>query len=258
MSDLIQNALHAPFESTFLMLLTLAYGIVESVTIYDARLIQAKTKGHSSGVALEADGCSLPSWIGYAHIAGWVLLIAILVMNWAYGILLYAVLYVLKVVPVLERIGAVLMRPFLRSDLDIELESNSVELRHARQELAEAREALEKKILNARLRSSREDQTPTFRAWCQYPANIDSNLTDAMDRYVNEFGLAGSGNPDEPPSVSRAKAILKIIATESLSFDGDEDALHFRMYRESLETRVRTHEIKQEVRGAREPTARGD
>ena len=41
------------------------------------------------------------------------LYLVLLILNWTYAVALYAVLFVLRVLPVLERIGAFLISPFL-------------------------------------------------------------------------------------------------------------------------------------------------
>jgi hypothetical protein len=99
-----------------LLVLSVLYAVVESIRIYDARLIQAKTRDFDSGVAQDAKGMVLPAWVGYVHFAGWVLLAIIVILDWTFAIGLYAVLFVLRVAPVLERIGEMIMRPFLREE----------------------------------------------------------------------------------------------------------------------------------------------
>lgn len=115
MNELIHDIVTAPLNSPLLLALSVIYMIVASIRIYDARLIQAKERGFYSGVATEAEGRSLPQWVNTFHWAGWIIFIVLLMLNWKYALALYALLFVLRVLPVLERIGSIIMRPFLRT-----------------------------------------------------------------------------------------------------------------------------------------------
>lgn len=116
MAGFIKDILYAPVNSTSLLIISILYAIVESIRIYDARLIQAKTRGFYSGVAISAKGRFLPKWVGYFHALGWLLLIIIVIINWKYAIAFYIILFLLRVLPILERIGAVIMSPFLKEE----------------------------------------------------------------------------------------------------------------------------------------------
>lgn len=98
------------FTSTTLIL-TVAYFLVASITTFDIRLIQAKKSG-----TLPPDEPALPAWIGIFAWLEWGIFIWLLVMNWKYALVLLAVKFVLKVLPVLEIVGNVLMRPFRPSN----------------------------------------------------------------------------------------------------------------------------------------------
>jgi hypothetical protein len=99
------------FTSTTIVL-TVAYFLVASITTFDIRLIQAKKNG-----TLPPDEPGLPAWIGIFGWLEWGIFAWLLVMNWKYALLLLAVKFVLKVLPVLEIIGNVLMRPFRPSEV---------------------------------------------------------------------------------------------------------------------------------------------
>jgi hypothetical protein len=116
MSELINDIVTAPVESPLILALSVAYTIVESIRIYDARLIQVKTRRFYSGVGVKAKGRLLPNWVGYIHFVGWLLFIVILILNWMYAVAFYAFLFLLRVLPVLERIGALIMHPLLREE----------------------------------------------------------------------------------------------------------------------------------------------
>ena len=145
MNEILRDVLSAPVQSPAILLFSIAYVIVESILIYDARLIQIRTRGFRSGVAVAAEGRSLPQWVGYIHLAGWAMLVIIVVLNWRYAIALYAFLFILKMLPVLERIGAAIMRPFLQTDEDAAPQMTDVRTREEIvAELEEAEAALAK------------------------------------------------------------------------------------------------------------------
>jgi len=114
MVEFLTNILNAPLNSPAILVLSVAYVLVTSIRIYDVRLFQAKY-GLCSRVAELAEGWTLPKWVNAFHWLGWILFIALLILNWSYTLVLYAVLLVLKALPVLERIGWLLMSPFLRN-----------------------------------------------------------------------------------------------------------------------------------------------
>lgn len=96
-----------PIGSPIVILLTVLFGITSSITTFDKRLIQAKKTG-----VLPVDKPMLPTWVGFIAWLHWGLGLAILLLNWKYAIAVFVVKFVLEVLPVLETIGNVLMRPF--------------------------------------------------------------------------------------------------------------------------------------------------
>ena len=116
MEEFINNILIEPLKSPTILWLSIAYLIAESITTYDTRLIQSHSRDFQSSVATDAGGRMLPSWVGYIVGIGWGLFIAILVLNWKYAIVLFVVKFILKVVPILENIGAAIMSPFLKDE----------------------------------------------------------------------------------------------------------------------------------------------
>ncbi len=87
--------------------LTIAYFIVASITTFDIRLIQAKREGK-----LPPDQPMLPAWTTVFHWAQWAIFLVLLYLNWKYALVLFVIKFVLKVLPVLETIGNILMLPF--------------------------------------------------------------------------------------------------------------------------------------------------
>ena len=124
MSELLSHILNAPLDSPAILVLSVAYLIVASIRIYDARLVQGAGKAGGfykgrwfySRVAERAEGQQLPVWVSAFHWLGWAIFIVLLVLDWRYALALYAVLFLLRVLPVLETIGSFLMAPFLRKE----------------------------------------------------------------------------------------------------------------------------------------------
>jgi len=98
--DFIMNR---PWE----IVITIILFITESISTFDMRLIQQKRLGD-----LPPDEPLLPSWTGLLIPVNYGLLICLFFLNWKYTLTLMIILYVLKVLPVLEIIGNMLMAPF--------------------------------------------------------------------------------------------------------------------------------------------------
>ncbi|WFC40548.1 hypothetical protein [Pseudoxanthomonas sp. SE1] len=96
--------------SPWLIGFAIALFVSSSITTLDKRIVQAKKSG-----VLPPDHQNLPTWFGALHILDWILLIALLILNWRVGLAIWVIIFALKVLPVLETIGNVLMRPFRRA-----------------------------------------------------------------------------------------------------------------------------------------------
>lgn len=90
--------------------LSIALLICSSISIFDVRITQAKKAGN-----LPPDHPELPQWVGVFHILDWIFQIALLILNWKVGILVWVTLFIMKILPVLETIGNILMSPFKRT-----------------------------------------------------------------------------------------------------------------------------------------------
>lgn len=100
------------YTSPLMIILTIIYFLAASITTLDIRLIQAqKFEGQDFG--------TLPAWTGIFHWLQWALFIVIAVLNWKYAIVLFIIKFILKVLPVLEIIGNILMSPFKPKKKDI-------------------------------------------------------------------------------------------------------------------------------------------
>jgi len=114
MIETIKNILFAPLvDSPVLLIAAILYFFVESIRIYDARLIQGHTRDFHSDVFFRAKGRQLPKWVGYVHFLGWVLFIIMLIANWKFAIVYFLCLFVLRVFPILENVGEFLMHGFI-------------------------------------------------------------------------------------------------------------------------------------------------
>lgn len=95
---------NTPIGTPLLIVLTVLYFIVASVETFDIRIIQANRQG--------ANLPNLPNWVIVFHILLWVFWILIFLLNWKYAFILFGIKFILKVLPVLETIGNILMSPF--------------------------------------------------------------------------------------------------------------------------------------------------
>jgi len=93
--------------STLLISLSILYFLVESISTFDVRLLQARKAGN-----LPPDYPMLPKWISVFHILGWLLLLSMVVADWKVGLAIWILMFVLKVLPVLETVGNLLLAPF--------------------------------------------------------------------------------------------------------------------------------------------------
>ena len=106
-------------SSPWLIAITGLLFLSESITTFDIRIIQAKRRGD-----LSPDHPDLPGWVAILHWFNWIFKITLLVLNWKYAIGVIVVMFILKVLPVLETIGNVLMAPFKPRGHNNEIESD--------------------------------------------------------------------------------------------------------------------------------------
>jgi len=92
---------------SILAILTTAFIITSSITTFDKRLTQAKRQG-----ILPPDEPLLPSWVAFIFWIHIGLIIAMLVINWKYALIVLVIGFILEVLPVWETIGNILMSPF--------------------------------------------------------------------------------------------------------------------------------------------------
>jgi hypothetical protein len=107
MWQLVLEILRAPLESRVILGITIAIFIVDAIRTFDLRLTQAKRAGN-----IPHDEPSPGSWVNAFYWLYIILFIVLLILDWRYAILFWLVLFVLRVLPVLETIGNILMSPF--------------------------------------------------------------------------------------------------------------------------------------------------
>lgn len=99
--------LTSAINSPIILTLTVIYFISASITTFDARMIQAQREGR-----LKKDDVIPPAWTAVFIFIGWGVFIAILFINWQFAIMILIIKFVLKVLPVLETIGNIILSPF--------------------------------------------------------------------------------------------------------------------------------------------------
>ena len=91
-----------------LAILTIAFVITSSITVFDTALNRAKRRNE-----LPPDEPTLPSWVKFIYWVEIGLALVMVVINWKYAIFVFIICFILgTVLPVLEVIGNILMRPF--------------------------------------------------------------------------------------------------------------------------------------------------
>jgi hypothetical protein len=93
--------------SPIIIVITILYAITSAITTFDIRMTQAKRDG-----TLSPDEPMPPKWVALVFWIDWLLIIMLILLNWKYAILVFVVRFILKVLPVLEIAGNILMSPF--------------------------------------------------------------------------------------------------------------------------------------------------
>jgi len=93
-----------------IIIILILYFLFASITTFDIRLVQGQKDG---SIPLSH---KLPVWVGIFHILEWGILIYLAVINWKFAVLLYIIKFVLKVLPILEIIGSIIMIPFYKKN----------------------------------------------------------------------------------------------------------------------------------------------
>ncbi len=96
--------LNTPVASIEIIVLTILYFLVASITTFDIRVNQAISQGEEE--------IPLPRWVSIFYWLMWIFWIILLLLNWKYALIIFAIKFILKFLPVLEIIGNILMSPF--------------------------------------------------------------------------------------------------------------------------------------------------
>jgi hypothetical protein len=88
-------------------IITILYFVLSSITTLDIRLIQAR----KAGLIGPLDD-HLPKWVAALYWIEWILFIYLAYTDWKFAAFVFVLKFLLKVFPVLEFFGNILMRPF--------------------------------------------------------------------------------------------------------------------------------------------------
>ena len=91
----------------FFNILILLFALTSSITTFDIRLMQAKRDG-----TLPSSDPLLPSWVAFTYWIHYGLIFTMLLLDWRQALSVLVIGFFLKVLPVWETIGNVMMRPF--------------------------------------------------------------------------------------------------------------------------------------------------
>lgn len=97
--------INSALDSPLILSLTFVYIVSDAISIYDTRLIQWRQNG-----MIPKDTPSPPNWTGVFGILSWVTIIVTIILEWQYGLLLWLIIYILKIIPVMETIGGVIVK----------------------------------------------------------------------------------------------------------------------------------------------------
>ena len=115
------------FLSPLYLIVLALYFVTSSIKMFDIRMTQAKSGAWGEDVRQEALMFPVPSWVAFVFWADWILAVLLFVLNWQATIVVWIVRFVLKVLPVLETVGNLLMFPFRPKPLDREREARDLE-----------------------------------------------------------------------------------------------------------------------------------
>lgn len=95
-------------KQPLILWLSIFYIIFEAVSIYDTRLIQWKKLGD-----IPQDTPTPPAWTAFFGIFGWAIIVILFFLNWPYTLTLMLIVFLLKVAPVMEILGQIIISPFM-------------------------------------------------------------------------------------------------------------------------------------------------
>jgi hypothetical protein len=96
-----------PISSPLMISLLILYFLLACITTYDIRITQGKKAG-----ILPADYPSFGMSMNIILWIEWAVWIAIMILNWKMDLIAWGAKFILKVLPVLEKIRALMVSPF--------------------------------------------------------------------------------------------------------------------------------------------------
>ena len=88
----------------------IAYFFVSSIKMFDLRMTQAREGKLGPDMTLAAQTePPLPKWLEYFYVIDWLLGITLLILNWKITLPVFVIRFILKVLPVLETVGNLLV-----------------------------------------------------------------------------------------------------------------------------------------------------
>lgn len=131
------NLFHTSPSSPTLITLTVVYFICAAITTFDTRIIQAKKNGY-----LAENEAHVPTWTGIFAIILWLTWLAMFLLNWWYALAMFMIKFVLKVIPVLENIGALLLIPIVGKETAAAVNTVGKQQKHAANQLKQMEQNL--------------------------------------------------------------------------------------------------------------------
>lgn len=107
----IMHLFSTPIGSPVLIILSVVYLLLDAVCIFDTRVTQSIRNN-----VLPLNQKRLSNVISLFVLLMWLCMAVIFLLNWWYAIILFVIQFILKVLPVLETIGATLLRPFFGAE----------------------------------------------------------------------------------------------------------------------------------------------
>lgn len=100
------------FLSPLYLIVLALYFLTSSIKMFDIRMTQAKNGAWGEDAQQEAQMFPVPSWVVFIFWADWILAVLLFVLNWQATIVVWIVRFILKVIPVLETVGNIVLSPF--------------------------------------------------------------------------------------------------------------------------------------------------
>lgn len=101
------NILTLGFHSTPILIPTICFFVLGAITTFDTDLNRAIRRGE-----VPNDEPPLPAWVATLYWIYYGILVALLILNWKFGLLVFGIKLVLGYFDILTLVGNVMMAPF--------------------------------------------------------------------------------------------------------------------------------------------------